>query len=81
MPQIRVLSGRDAVRIFEVFGFSIAHQRGSHVKLKRTPDTGAAQTLTVPLHDEIDKGTLMAIYRQALRYIPQDELRKHFYSE
>jgi len=39
------------------------------------------QTLTIPNHPELDKGTLKAIYRQALRYIPENELKIHFYSE
>ncbi len=29
----------------------------------------------------LDKGTLGAIYRQALRYIPEGELRDHFYTK
>jgi len=35
--------------------------------------------LTIPLHEELDKGTLRAIFRQALRYIPEEESRPHFY--
>jgi len=27
----------------------------------------------------LDKGTLKAIFRQALRYIPEEELRPYFY--
>jgi hypothetical protein len=41
----------------------------------------ARQSLTIPLHDEIDKGTLKAIFRQALRYIPEGDLHPHFYTE
>lgn len=81
MPKLKTLSGQEVVDIFAALGFIVVNQRGSHVKLKRIvlPDT--AQTLTVPLHEELDKGTLKAIYRQASRYIPQDELRRYFYSE
>ncbi|MGC9969258.1 MAG: type II toxin-antitoxin system HicA family toxin [Bryobacteraceae bacterium] len=39
---------------------------------------GRSQTLTVPNHDEIDRGTLHAIYRQASRFIPDSELRPKF---
>jgi len=39
------------------------------------------QTLTLVMHDELDIGTLRAILRQASRYIPEDQLRKEFYSE
>jgi len=35
---------------------------------------------TIPLHPELDVGTLRAIVRQAARYIPEVELRSHFYT-
>jgi hypothetical protein len=41
--------------------------------------SGARQSLTVPLHREIDRGTLMAIYRQALRFIEAEELHDYFF--
>jgi hypothetical protein len=39
------------------------------------------QTLTVPAHREIDSGTLVAIFRQASRYIPEPDLQPRFYSD
>ena len=79
MPKLRVLSGKEIVKILSKFGFEVVSQRGSHVKLRRILPNGAKQTLTVPLHDELDKGTLKAIFRQATRYIPEDKLRNYFY--
>ena len=32
-------------------------------------------------HREVDKGTLRAIYRQALRFIPESVLKPLFYTE
>ncbi|HID63542.1 MAG TPA: type II toxin-antitoxin system HicA family toxin [Anaerolineae bacterium] len=55
--------------------------RGSHVKLRRLGPAGEKQTLTIPAHRELDTGTLRAIMRQAARYISEDGLRPHFYSE
>ena len=81
MSKLKVLSGREVIEIFGKFGFVLTGQRGSHAKLKKIVSPEVTQTLTVPLHDDLDKGTLKAICRQALRYIPQDELRKCFYSE
>ncbi|MGA2589392.1 MAG: hypothetical protein ABSH32_05730 [Bryobacteraceae bacterium] len=49
--------------------------------MRRTSPTGTRQTLTIVLHDEIDKGTLRAIYCQALRYIAEPDLRNHFYTD
>jgi len=48
------------------------------MKLKRMGPEGA-QVLTVPAHASLDVGTLRAILRQASRFIPEDELRSHFY--
>ncbi len=79
MPKLRRLSGADVIRILERFGFMIFSQRGSHVKLKRATETGEKQMLTIPIHKQLDTGTCKAIFRQATRYIPADELRQHFY--
>jgi predicted RNA binding protein YcfA (HicA-like mRNA interferase family) len=79
MPKLRVLSGRQVLGILGEFGFEPFAQRGSHIKLRRTLPDGRAQSLTVPNHDEIDRGTLHAIYRQASRFIPESELRAGFF--
>lgn len=81
MSRLRVLSGEDAIKILERFGFGIAASKGSHVKLKRILKDGSKQTLTIPKHNELDRGTLKAIYNQASRYIPEIELREFFYSD
>jgi predicted RNA binding protein YcfA (HicA-like mRNA interferase family) len=81
MPKLRPLSGKDLLRIFAGFGFRQFSQRGSHIKLRRTLPSGLDQTLTIVYHAEVDRGTLHAIYRQALRFIPESELRHNFYSD
>ena len=81
MPKLRTLSGNDLLRIFGVLGFRQYSQKGSHIKLRRTLASGGSQTLTIVLHAEVDRGTLHAIYRQALRFIPESELRQYFYTE
>ena len=58
MPRLRVLSGGEVIAVFGEFGFHQAMQRGSHVKLQRATLDGRAQSLTVPDHHEIDRGTL-----------------------
>ena len=80
MPKLRVLSGKQVVAILAAFGFEIEKQRGSHVKLKRHVQ-GVTQTMTIPLHADLDKGTLRAIFVQSLRYLPEEELRPHFYTD
>jgi len=80
-PRLKRLSGNDVIRIMESFGFNIVSQRGSHVKLRRLSVTGEKQTITIPLHSEMDAGTLKAIFRQASRYIPEHQLRQYFYTK
>jgi predicted RNA binding protein YcfA (HicA-like mRNA interferase family) len=81
MPRLRSLSGADVEAILRQFGFTRSHVRGSHAKLRRLAANGHAQSLVVPLHREMDKGTLQAILRQASRYIDAAELEPHFYSQ
>ena len=78
--KLRRLSGSDVIAVFKTFGFEINSQRGSHVKLRRLTPEGK-QTITIPNHSELDIGTLKAIIRQSIRYIPESELHSHFYSE
>ena len=81
MPKLKTLSGKEVLKIFLSFGFNIIAQKGSHIKLARVQKDGIRQTLTIPNHFEIDKGTLKAIYRQALKYISEEELKAYFYTE
>lgn len=81
MPRLRVLSGREVLKILREFGFQDIAQRGSHVKIRRVLEDGQTQALTVPNHDEIDRGTLHAIYRRACRFIPEAELRAKFFTD
>ncbi len=79
MPKLRVLSAKDLLVVFSLFGFTVASQRGSHLKLQRFLPIGR-QTITIPNHAELDAGTVKAIYRQSLRYISEEQLRSHFYT-
>ena len=81
MPKLRTLTGEDVIRILSQFGFEIASQRGSHSKLRRILPDGTKQILTIPRHKELDKGTLRAIFGQAIRYIPEEQLRPLFYAD
>lgn len=80
MPGLKILSGDEVIEIFEKFGFSIDSQKGSHAKLKRITKNNIKQTITVPRHKELDRGTVKAVYNQALMYISEDDLRSYFYA-
>lgn len=81
MGRLRALSGSEVLAVLRSFGFAIHDQHGSHVKLRRLSPDGTRQTVVVPLHDDLDKGTLQAIFRQASRFIPASLLRPHFFHE
>jgi predicted RNA binding protein YcfA (HicA-like mRNA interferase family) len=81
MPRLRRLAGAEVVRILGQFGFAVHSQRGCHIKLRRVLSDGTLQTLTVPAHPELDTGTCRAIFRQATRFVADDDLRPHFYTD
>ena len=82
MPRrLKRLSARDVLAALKNFGFEVVATRGSHAKLRRVTENQETQTLTLPLHKDLDLGTIRAIYRQAARFIPESELRIWFYSD
>lgn len=78
--KLKVLSGDDIVKILSSFGFNLLSQKGSHIKLRRVKN-GLDETLIIPNHAPLRKGSLKAIFNQASKYISRDELYPHFYSE
>lgn len=69
MAKLPVLSGKELVSILQKAGFEVVRQKGSHVSLKK-----AEFRTVVPLHDELAKGTLLAILRQT--GITKEELER-----
>jgi hypothetical protein len=76
---LKVLSGRQLVDILAGFGFELVGG-AKHLKVRRTTAAGD-ETLVIPDHDPIAKGTLRAIFVQASRFVPHSELRPYFYNE
>ena len=68
--RLPVVSGRRAVKALRKLGFEEVSQRGSHLKLRNE----SGRTVIVPLHDELARGTLRSILRQA--DVSIDELRE-----
>ena len=60
MPRLPLASGREALKALSRLDFVPVRQRGSHVVMK-----GRGRTFVVPLHQELDRGTLRAILREA----------------
>ena len=63
MSELPVVSGRQVVKALRKIGYEFDHQRGSHIVLRQTDPPH--RRLTVPDHDQLAKGTLRAIIRQA----------------
>lgn len=57
MSKLPQVSGKETIRTLQKIGFTIVHQRGSHVKLSRIIDN-QKQTIIVPLAKVLKKGTL-----------------------
>ncbi len=64
MKGLPVVSGNKVIRALQKKGFLVVHQRGSHVKLKKT-EGDKVYIAIVPMHRELAKGTLKSILRQA----------------
>lgn len=62
MPSLPILSGREVVRVFELLGWQVVRQRGSHIIMAKE---GHMTTLSVPDHKEVAKGTLRSLIRSA----------------
>ena len=60
MPKPPAVSGKEARRALERLGFVFKRQRGSHVILRR-----GNRGCVVPMHREINRGTLKGILEQA----------------
>jgi predicted RNA binding protein YcfA (HicA-like mRNA interferase family) len=57
------ISGREVVKALRGVGYEFDRQKGSHIVLRQTAEPH--RRLVVPDHDEVAKGTLRAIIRQA----------------
>jgi predicted RNA binding protein YcfA (HicA-like mRNA interferase family) len=55
------LSGKEAVKIFEKFGYDLHHQTGSHIILYHK----SKPTLSVPNHKELAPGLLRGLIRKS----------------
>ncbi|MBV9300867.1 MAG: type II toxin-antitoxin system HicA family toxin [Acidobacteriaceae bacterium] len=62
MPVLPVLRPREVIRGFEILGWKVARQRGSHIILIKP---GALVTLSIPDHPEVARGTLRALIAKA----------------
>lgn len=62
--KLPVISGLDVIKSLKKAGFIAIRQKGSHVRLEKF-DGEKTIKLTVPLHPEMKKGTLLRIIKDA----------------
>ena len=70
LPQI---SGLEIIKILHKFGFITVRQRGSYVRLEKKISNEIIK-LTVPLHSQLKKGTLLSIIKASK--ISEEEFEK-----
>lgn len=62
--KLPLISGLDVIKRLKKAGFIATRQKGSHVRLEKF-DGEKTIKLTVPLHKEMKKGTLLRIIKDA----------------
>jgi len=60
MPKLPCVSGAKVAKALERLGFIRQRQKGSHLVLRR-----GGSVCVVPMHREVDQGTLRGVLRQA----------------
>ncbi|MEM2506189.1 MAG: type II toxin-antitoxin system HicA family toxin [Nitrososphaerota archaeon] len=73
MSRLPVVSGKELIKYLTKKGFMVSRQKGSHVVLK----SQNGRRVTVPLHEELDRGTLLEILAEA--GINKEEFLKDWY--
>lgn len=79
-PKLKVLSGKDAIKIFEKYGFAIVRTKGSHVRLYYHSEQ-IERHVTIPLHGELKKGTLRNIIKDFDFCFGVKKCNQEFYSK
>ena len=75
MQKRPVVSGEKLLKVLVRLGYETVRQRGSHVRLRK-PTVAGDHNITVPMHDELAKGTLNDILSQVSIWngISEDDL-------
>jgi predicted RNA binding protein YcfA (HicA-like mRNA interferase family) len=81
MPhKLKSLSGGELAKFFGRLGFVMHNIEGSHIKMRRRINE-TIQTLIIPRHKPVQKGTLKSLYNQAKRFIDVNDLDDFFYTK
>jgi len=61
LTKLPVVSGKEVIKALSKIGYYVRDRRGSHIHLRHPH----RRPLTIPYHDEIARGTLRAIIKEA----------------
>lgn len=78
--KLKVLSGKEVIKIFERYGFEVSRTVGSHVRLKFQKEF-LEMHVTIPLHKELKRGTLRGIAKDFESCFGYEKCREEFYSK
>ena len=73
MPNVPLVSGKQAVRAMKRLGFTLMRQTGSHAILRKQTPQGEVGC-TIPMHKEVDPITLQSALKQA--HVTLDEFKE-----
>lgn len=78
MPKLRRISGQEVTSLLIKEGFQKLRQKGSHVRLVFN-QSDVSHFVTIPLHSELDRGTLKSIIRSLERCLTSEKIKELFY--
>ena len=76
----RDLSGEELARLLREYGYGIARQTGSHMRLS-SRSKGIEHHVTIPAHKQLKIGTLAEILNEVAQYleISRDDLARNLF--
>ncbi|KKQ35080.1 MAG: YcfA family protein [Candidatus Nomurabacteria bacterium GW2011_GWB1_37_5] len=80
MQKLKQFSGKEVVKIFESHGFAVKRMSGSHVRMT-LQQNDSSYHITIPLHDQLKKGTLHGIIKDFESCFGREEAKHLFYNE
>ncbi len=78
--KLRILSGKDVLKIIGQYGFIQTRSVGSHVRMTYKVSNSSFH-ITIPLHKELKRGTLSDIIKELEQCINKETLEKDFYTD
>ncbi|MFZ2522578.1 MAG: type II toxin-antitoxin system HicA family toxin [Minisyncoccia bacterium] len=82
MPKkLRVISGKEVIKILLKYGFNVTRTKGSHSRLTLEVMDKEILHITIPLHSELRKGTLKGVVSELEKHVSSEHLLQDFYTE